>query len=85
MLSFISFIQNVPRNSEHIYEHPTAVFWVVTNSFPGSSLAAAAACYRGGFHVKSDTCTSHMMEHICPRCHYWRINGCQKMKLGLYT
>jgi hypothetical protein len=32
----------------------TAVFCVVTNSFPGSSLAAAAACCLGGFHVKWD-------------------------------
>jgi hypothetical protein len=44
----------VPRNSEHTYWHATAMFCVVTNSFPGSSLAAAAACCHGGFHVKWD-------------------------------
>jgi hypothetical protein len=31
------------------------MFCVVTNSFPGSSLAAATACCRGGFHVKWDS------------------------------
>jgi hypothetical protein len=32
-----------------------SVVSVVTNCYPGSSLAAAATCYSGGFHVKWDT------------------------------
>lgn len=42
-------IQIVSRNSEPTYQHATAVFCVVTDSFPDSSLASA--CYRGSFHV----------------------------------
>jgi hypothetical protein len=36
-----------------------AMFCIVTNSFPGGSLAAAAACCHGGFHIKWDTLSVH--------------------------
>jgi hypothetical protein len=35
---------------------------LVTNSYPSCSLAAAAACYRGGFLVKLDT--SRLLEKM---------------------
>lgn len=40
------------------------------------------ACCPGGFHVKWDTCTSHVMGHIWSKCHYWRISVCLQTKLG---
>jgi hypothetical protein len=42
-------------NLEPTYKHVMAMFCIVTNSFPSSSLAAAAVCCRGEFHVKWDT------------------------------
>jgi hypothetical protein len=48
MFSF-DIAQGAPRNS-------TAVFCAVTDSFPGSSLAAATACCSDGINVKWDTC-----------------------------
>jgi hypothetical protein len=43
-----------PRNSQHTYQHATAMACVVANS-ACSSLAADAACFSGRFHVKWDT------------------------------
>jgi hypothetical protein len=49
--SFI--IQGVPLNLKHTWWHAAAMFCIVTNSIPISSLASAVA--HGGFHVKWDT------------------------------
>jgi hypothetical protein len=44
----------VQRNSERTYHQAAATFSVVTDSVPGSSLAAAAAYCGDEFHVKCD-------------------------------
>jgi hypothetical protein len=46
---------STPRNSEPTYYNATAVVCDVTDSFPGTSLAAVAACCSSVFHVKWDT------------------------------
>jgi hypothetical protein len=48
-------LYSVPRNTEPTYWRATAVFCVVTDSFSGSLLAAAAAFCRDGFRLKLDT------------------------------
>jgi hypothetical protein len=45
-------IQSVPSNSEPAHSHAAAMDYVITNSFPGTLIAAAAVCHRGRFHVK---------------------------------
>jgi hypothetical protein len=56
-------VHSVPRNSEPTYQHATALFCVVTDSLAGSSLAAAAACCRDGFHGKLDT-FNYVRKHL---------------------
>jgi hypothetical protein len=56
----VFLIQEVLRNSELTYQHATAMFCGATNSFPGNSLAAAAACCHSGFHFKWDTVVSNI-------------------------
>lgn len=50
--------QNIPYCLESTCYHEMVMFCIVTNSFPGSSLAVAAAaavrCF-GGFHIKWNT------------------------------
>jgi hypothetical protein len=55
IIAIISRLQDVQYRSEPTYERATAMFCVVTDSFPGSSLAVAGVYCRGGFHVKRDT------------------------------
>jgi hypothetical protein len=40
---YVFTVYSVPRNLEPTYENATGMFCVVTSSFPGTSLAAAAA------------------------------------------
>lgn len=48
-------MQGVPHNPEAIYRQATTVLCVVNNSFPGSSVDAAATCCHSGFYVNLDT------------------------------
>jgi hypothetical protein len=48
-------VQGAVCNSNFTYWHVTTVVCIVTNSFPGTSLAAAAPCCHGTFHVKRGT------------------------------
>jgi hypothetical protein len=50
-----SAVETVPHKSEPTYQHAMTTFCILMNSFSGSLLTAAAACYCGGSHVKWDT------------------------------
>jgi hypothetical protein len=67
-------IQSVPRNSEPTYWHATAMLCVVTDSFPGSSLAAVAARCRGGFHDKWDILKTFVARSVSNQRSCGKIN-----------